>query len=33
MNTTIERKPLPLPGSRDTALLHSCGAPGLGEVR
>ena len=24
MNTTVERKPLPLPGGHDKVLLHSC---------
>ncbi len=33
MNSTVERKPLPLPGGHDKVLLHSCGACGLGEVR
>ena len=27
MNTTVERKPLPLPGGHDKVLLHSCCAP------
>lgn len=32
MNTTIARKPLPLPGGHDKVLLHSCCAPCSGEV-
>ena len=32
MNTTIERKPLALPGGHDKVLLHSCCAPCSGEV-
>ena len=32
MNTTVERKPLPLPGMHDKVLLHSCCAPCCGEV-